>query len=228
MKMANKNHSCHLQIDPRTKILLLLLSNLLLFMGSSTELIFAYMVVLALVLLCSRCYKAVVTFGILFLGLICLNNYIFPIAPKTVTMIFSIYVNYTFKMLPCLMAGTLLIKTSKLHDIVLAMRKFHFPQQLIITISVTIRYFPAIAEEVKHIRNAMRLRTIPLSSRVECFVVPLMMAASTTVGELSAAAVTRGIENPVKKTSMIQLHFKPMDYLILTGGLLFILAAFVV
>ena len=106
--------------------------------------------------------------------------------------------------------------------------KFHLPQQLIITISVTIRYFPAIAEEIKHIRNAMRLRTIPLSSRVECFVVPLMMAASTTVGELSAAAVTRGIENPSKKTSIIQLRFRAIDYLILTGELFFVFAAFVI
>lgn len=226
--MDKENHSRHLQIDPRTKILLLLLSNLLLFMGSSTELIYIYMIALAFVLLCSGCYKTVITFAVIFLGLTGLNYFIFPIAPKAITMIFAISVNYTIKMLPCLMAGALLIKTAKLHDIVLAMRKFHLPQQLIITISVTIRYFPAIAEEIKHIRNAMRLRTIPLSSRVECFVVPLMMAASTTVGELSAAAVTRGIENPSKKTSIIQLRFRAIDYLILTGELFFVFAAFVI
>lgn len=70
--MAKGTHNSHLQIDPRTKILLLLLSNLLLFMGSTTELIFIYMAALALILLCSGCYKTVLTFAAVFLGL----NYI--------------------------------------------------------------------------------------------------------------------------------------------------------
>ncbi|MBV4070519.1 energy-coupling factor transporter transmembrane protein EcfT [[Clostridium] innocuum] len=150
----------------------------------------------------------------------------FPIAPKVFTMIFSISVNYTLKMFPCLMSGALLISTTSLHDVVLAMRKCHFPQKLIITLSVTIRYFPAIFEEIKHIHNAMKLRTIPFSEKIECFVVPFMMAASTTVEELSAAAVTRGIENPAPKTSITQLKFHLVDYLILFIEAGFTVAAF--
>lgn len=101
-----------------------------------------------------------------------------------------------------------------------------FPQKLIITLSVTIRYFPAIFEEIKHIHNAMKLRTIPFSEKIECFVVPFMMAASTTVEELSAAAVTRGIENPAPKTSITQLKFHLVDYLILFIEAGFTVAAF--
>ena len=113
-----------------------------------------------------------------------------------------------------------------LNSVVLAMRKCHFPQKLIITLSVTIRYFPAIFEEIKHIHNAMKLRTIPFSEKIECFVVPFMMAASTTVEELSAAAVTRGIENPAPKTSITQLKFHLVDYLILFIEAGFTVAAF--
>ena len=104
--------------------------------------------------------------------------------------------------------------------------KMPFPQKLIITLSVTIRYFPAIFEEIKHIHNAMKLRTIPFSEKIECFVVPFMMAASTTVEELSAAAVTRGIENPAPKTSITQLKFHLVDYLILFIEAGFTVAAF--
>lgn len=184
------------------------------------------MAVLAMVLFLSGCYKSLLAFGVIGTLFISINCWIFPIAPKVFTMIFSISVNYTLKMFPCLMSGALLISTTSLHDVVLAMRKCHFPQKLIITLSVTIRYFPAIFEEIKHIHNAMKLRTIPFSEKIECFVVPFMMAASTTVEELSAAAVTRGIENPAPKTSITQLKFHLVDYLILFIEAGFTVAAF--
>ena len=53
-----------------------------------------------------------------------------------------------------------------------------------------------------------------------------MMAASTTVEELSAAAVTSGIENPAPKTSITQLKFHLVDYLILFIEAGFTVAAF--
>ena len=200
-----------MQLDPRTKILLLLVANILLFFGSSSDITYIYMAVLAMVLLLSGCYKSLLAFGVIGTLFISINYWIFPIAPK---------------MFPCLMSGALLISTTSLHDVVLAMRKCHFPQKLIITLSVTIRYFPAIFEEIKHIHNAMKLRTIPFSEKIECFVVPFMMAASTTVEELSAAAVTRGIENPAPKTSITQLKFHLVDYLILFIEAGFTVAAF--
>lgn len=224
--MIKGKHHCLLQLDPRTKILLLLVANILLFFGSSSEVTYIYMAVLAMVLLLSGCYKSLLAFGVIGTLFISINYWIFPIAPKVFTMIFSISVNYTLKMFPCLMSGALLISTTSLHDVVLAMRKCHFPQKLIITLSVTIRYFPAIFEEIKHIHNAMKLRTIPFSEKIECFVVPFMMAASTTVEELSAAAVTRGIENPAPKTSITQLKFHLVDYLIFFIEAGFTVAAF--
>lgn len=227
-EMKENKHPCFLQLDPRTKILLLLVSNLLLFLGSTAEIVYIYMAVLAMVLLLSGCYKSVLAFCMIGTVLVSLNYFIFPIAPEAFTMLFSISVNYTFKMLPCLMAGSLIILTTSLHDVVLTMRKCHLPQKLIISLSVTIRYFPAIFEEVKHIHNAMKLRTIPPSEKMECFVVPFMMAASTTVEELSAAAVTRGIENPAKKTSVTQLRFHFIDYIVLLTEAGFIIAAFVI
>ena len=42
-----------------------------------------------------------------------------------------------------------------------------------------------------------------------------------TAEELSAAAVTRGIENPAPKTSMIEMKFGVQDFLCLTAGLIF-------
>ena len=60
--MIKGKHHCLLQLDPRTKILLLLVANILLFFGSSSEVTYIYMAVLAMVLLLSGCYKSLLAF----------------------------------------------------------------------------------------------------------------------------------------------------------------------
>ena len=100
-------------------------------------------------------------------------------------------------------------------------RKWHIPQGLIIPLSVTVRYFPALKEETGYIRDAMKLRNIHGVQKIECILVPTMISATTTAEELSAAAVTRGIENPAPKTSMIEMKFGVQDFLCLAAGVVF-------
>ncbi|MCG8499990.1 MAG: energy-coupling factor transporter transmembrane protein EcfT, partial [Firmicutes bacterium] len=62
--------------------------------------------------------------------------------------------------------------------------------------------------------------------KIECLVVPLIISAAGTAEELAAAAVTRGIDNPVKKTSAVDIRFSFIDYISLAVGVLLIGAAF--
>ena len=94
--------------------------------------------------------------------------------------------------------------------------------------SVTIRYFPAIKEEAGYIRDAMKLRDIHGLQKIECLLVPIMISATATAEELSAAAVTRGIENPAPKTSMLEMKFGVQDYLCLAVGVVFCVLAIIV
>lgn len=216
-----------LHLDPRTGLWLLIIGNVLLFGGRSGIIIYMYMLFLTVLLLLSSCEKAILKLGIIFSILLVVKYIIFPIAPRVFVVTFAIIVNYMYKIMPCLMAGVLIVKTASLHDGVLAMRKCHLPQKIIIPISVTIRYFPAIREEIQHIRDAMKLRKISFNQKLECLIVPMMMSATSTIEELSAAAVTRGIDNPAKKTSMVVLKFKPVDYLCIFVGSIFLIKAFI-
>ena len=128
-------------------------------------------------------------------------------------------------MLPCLIVGTLIWKTIPLPRFIVGLRKLHVPQGLIIPISVTLRYFPAIREETRHIIDAMRLRNIRGAARFEALIVPLMISAAETAEELSAAAVTRGIENPAPKTSLIRLHMSVLDWAFIVISIMFAAAA---
>ena len=112
---------------------------------------------------------------------------------------------------PCLMIGFLMFRRTPMPYLVAGMRKIHFPQRLIVAVSVTLRYFPAIREETGYIRDAMRLRGIRGLAKLEGIMVPLMVSATGTAEELSAAAVTRGIEDPAPKTSLVELRATPVD-----------------
>ena len=53
-----------------------------------------------------------------------------------------------------------------------------------------------------------------------------MISATETAEELSAAAVTRGIENPAEKTSVIRLHMRALDWMAMAVAAGFTIAAF--
>ena len=57
---------------------------------------------------------------------------------------------------------------------------------------------------------------------------PLMVSATETSEELSAAAVTRGIENPARKTSAVSLRLSPMDLLGMLAVLALLVLSFVI
>ena len=102
-----------------------------------------------------------------------------------------------------------------MHRLCAALARLHVPQVVLVPLTVTMRYFPTLADEASHIRDAMRLRDIPASARMECFVVPLVMSATSTADELSRAATCRGIENPARSTDTERLRMRAADWTVL-------------
>ena len=113
------------------------------------------------------------------------------------------------------MVGTLLVSESSVHRIAAALAKLRIPRSVLIPLTVTLRYFPTLKEEASHVRDAMALRDIPAASRVECFVVPLVMSATSTADELAKAATCRGIENPTPSTDTERLSMRTADWVVL-------------
>ena len=200
-----------LKLDPRTGLLLLILANIIMFLQDESVIQVSWVCcITVLYLLCGRVSGGFKWFFV-YLALCAFQWVVLPVAPKIVVACFSIFVNYARRMYPCMMVGWLLIKAVSLREFIVALRVLHVPQTVIIPIFVTLRYFPAIREESGYIRDAMKLKNLHGAEKVEAFVVPLMMSAVNTAEELAAAAVTRGIENPVKKTSTVTLHIGVLD-----------------
>ena len=64
--------------------------------------------------------------------------------------------------------------------------------------------------------------------RQECTVMPLMVSATETAEELSAAAVTRGIENPARKTSAVSLRMPAADCIGMLAVFILLVLSYVV
>ena len=56
------------------------------------------------------------------------------------------------------------------------------------------------------------------SLTVECIYFPMIIMASKAADELTIASITRGIESPNKRTSIIRINFGILDYLSLIIG----------
>ena len=202
-------------LDPRAGLWLLLVANIGMFCEKNTEQGSMLSGKFLLLLLLYGQYMAAIKGALLLIVFRLLLKYVFPLCPSWVNMVFPVLINYTLRMMPCILAGLLILRTSSMSRMIAAMRALHLPQGFIIAMSTTFRYFPAIKEEFIHIRAAMKLQNIPLASRLECTVVPLMMSAVNTSDEIAAAAVARGIENPCKKTSVIKIHMVVSDWIVI-------------
>lgn len=223
---SEKKHT--LKFDPRTEMLLLVLANVVAFTQRSVWVEITWIVLLLLLIIACDCKKAAGKLAIAFGVCLLLQYYIFPNGPKILASSFTILVSYARKVFPCLIVGTLIVQKTPVKKLMVSLRKCHIPQGLIIPLSVTIRYFPALKEEVRYIRDAMKLRNIHGVEKIECLLVPIMISATTTAEELSAAAVTRGIENPAHKTSMVVTKFGSQDFLCLTLGIVFCIVSIMV
>ena len=217
-----------LRLDPRAGLLLLALANVIMLVQDDPEIQISWIGCLTMLyLLCGR-IKNGFQWLFVYLVLCAFQWMVLPAAPGVVISCFSIFINYARRMYPCMMIGWLILKTVSLREFIVALRTLHVPQTVIIPISVTLRYFPAIREESGYIRDAMKLKNLHGGEKVEAFVVPLMMSAVNTAEELAAAAVTRGIENPVKKTSTVRLHIGVMDCICILVAAGFLVAALAV
>lgn len=122
--------------------------------------------------------------------------------------------------MPIMLYGQTFLKTTSVSEMVTGLYAMKIPRAFIITFAVAMRFFPTTKEEISHVRDAMSLRGIGFSLRnlrlrpalvFEGFMTPLLVRASTIAEELSAASITRGLDNPAPRTAFIKLNIRFKD-----------------
>ena len=116
--------------------------------------------------------------------------------------------------MPIMLYGQTFLKTTPVSEMVTGLYAMKISRAFVITFAVAMRFFPTVKEEVSHVRDAMSLRGIGFTLRnlrlrpaivLEGFITPLLVRASTIAEELSAASITRGLDNPAPRTAFVKL-----------------------
>ena len=119
------------------------------------------------------------------------------------------------QMLPGLAMFNVLLSSTSVSEFIAAMDGFHISKKFSVPVSVMFRFFPTIREEYQFIRDALRLRGIGTlahpSEMLEYRMVPLLTELVQVGNELSASAMTRGLDAPNKRTNVCRSGFHAQD-----------------
>lgn len=213
-----------LNFDPRTKIILLALCVLSATIIPSLQYECILIFFIAVFGFVSGKIRYSIIGTALFIALYCFTVFYLQGGTGMAHTMFIAWLSLFYKVYPCgLMAG-IVMSTTKVNEFLSAMNKVHVSKKVVIPFAVMLRYVPTIREDWHYIKDAMCLRDVSPSFKgfitnpgmtIECFYVPLLMAASKAADELSIAAVTRGIENPGSRTCLVQIRFRIKDILII-------------
>jgi energy-coupling factor transport system permease protein len=216
-------------LDPRTKILTLVFINISAFSHSGLYFEWANMALVVLLSLLfglyGNCIKYTATYMVTMLLI-----HVIAVYENPALAALSIVLLLIRRFLPMLMFGSFLINTTRVSELVAALQNMKLPKSVVVTFAVALRYIPTAREEFRYIGEAMKLRgkcitirnmlTRPLGT-IENTLVPMMLRSAVVAEELSAAAVTRGIDGSHRRTSFFTPRFSVFDALciVLFGSL---------
>lgn len=220
--VENKGEKGFLKIDPRTKIILMILGNVAIFIASSIQIKMSLIIFYLIFGFLCGAYKSPVKISLGYFCLILVEYLVGKYLRGTFALMIMTFSQFVNMILPCALLASIMISTTKVSEFMGALNKMGVSKKVIIPLTVMIRYFPVVFEDWKNIKDSMRMRDISPtflgflknpSDTIECIYVPMLMSASKVSDELSAAAITRAIENPNPRTCMVKMKMRFCDYL---------------
>ncbi len=211
-------------LDPRTKLALLVTIGIIVLGGDNggwmTVVRPSLAMIPAILLLLSRRNSMAIlyafVYGISFAGELLL----IPRTTGAANFLILFFSAFIARILPGVIMGYFTFTTTTVSEFVAAMQRMHVTEKIIIPMSVMFRFFPTVAEEFATIGDAMRMRDIRFgggktSKMLEYRLVPMIMCSVKIGEELSAAALTRGLGAPVKRTNICKIGFHQGDIFLL-------------
>lgn len=209
-------------LDPRTKLLLLFTITTLMFSTSNEGWMNLVKPVLSLIpfilILSERRFKTAGKYVLLYLICFVLERVALTQLSGMLSFLLLAVTAIMTRFAPGIMMGAYMIEATSVSEFIGAMERMHVTEKIVIPLSVIFRFFPTISEEYRAIQDAMRMRGIRMGGRspflmIEYRLVPLMVSVVKIGDELSAAALTRGLGAPVRRTNVCKIGFYVQDIL---------------
>lgn len=212
-------------LDPRTKLALLMVIAIFVLGGTGGEAMQVFRAVLSalpfVLLLFSGKIKECLCGCAILLGAFAIQMFLIPVLNGPLAFLMIAVSGIVTGFVPSIMMGRYMVSTTTVSQFIAAMERMHVTEKITIPLSVMFRFFPTVQEEFSAINAAMGMRDIRFSGKkkgkiIEYRMIPMMICCVKIGDELSAAALTRGLGAPVKRTNICRIGFGLLDYILLT------------
>jgi len=136
---------------------------------------------------------------------------------------------------PAFACADYILKSTSASETISALGKLKIGRKITIPVSVMFRFFPTINQERKAIHDAAAMRGILITrlkfwknpfQAIEYRLVPWMIAISNSGEDLSAASLSRGLDNPVKHTTYTNVKFTKRDLFAVLFTVIFLVSVY--
>ena len=224
--MANAKIVLGSKYDLRTKMILLISANILIFLGFG--LIYQSLISLFFVgiIINDGHIKSAIKYILFFVISVVLEKTIVHLDMGFIMSLIMFIFAIGRKLI-----GKWILNSTSVSIAVSTLQKFKLPRDSLIMISVIFRCVPTIKDEWSYINIAMKTRGINFNLTnlikkpaliLEYFFVPLFVSVIEIGDELSQSAIIRGLDAPVTKTSRHLIKFRTKDICIIISSVLII------
>ena len=217
----------NLHFNPCTKIVLLFLCIVISSLLSSIEYELIFVSIIAFFSIINKKIKFACGGVLIYLVVFIISVLTVKYGNSTVRSLLMPFLGLVHKVYPVCMLSMLILRTTKVGEFLSAMGYVGISKKITIPLAVMLRYIPTVREDWMYIKDSMCLRGISPSFfgfiknpalTIECIYSPMIIMASKAADELTIASITRGIESPKKRTSIIEIRFDIHDIIALIIG----------
>jgi len=231
-ELIEKNIFCGTAVlDPRCKFLMLIFIGLASYFINGDLTGILLMAVLGIFISGGNGMKWAIKMMAVYLLISFLNTLLRYVAIHGLSVIMSVFGVTVLKIIPIVMAGRWILRTTCMDDLMVSLERAKMPQSVTIPMVVMFRYIPTLGIEYRMIRNTMQIRGIcdtfwkkllhPLTT-IEYILIPLLMRCLKVTDELAASGTTRGLERVNKRYALHVVHFGMKEYAVMAGTVLFL------
>ena len=210
-----------IKLNPLTLVILNILFPVVIFLGKGVIYETICLLIAVAVLIIYKRYLQILKFVIGYLIFLSLA-YLLSISNVILIVdLFGTLVYIILRMIPVMMIAYILVKDIKSNELLSAFEQIHLPKKIMLSITVALRFFPTYKLEIKMIRESLKMRNINLSIKqplkfLEYWLVPVLMRINLIAEEMTATAMTKGVESPMRRTSFYNVKMRTADWIFLT------------
>lgn len=212
-------------LDPRSKILLLLLVSSIIMTPTGIAFVPAGIIVGLALAATERAWTRIASITIS-ATVLYLLGWVLPLVwPNAISLTFAVASSYFIRFVVVLGVGAHLTASTSPTQLGAALRSWRLPRALSVTLAVMLRFFPEVVAESRAVYDAMRLRGLtgvaglvrhPILS-VERFIIPMIAASLRASEDLSASAILRGLGSRRTPVALNPPRFGWADLILVLG-----------